>query len=236
MTNGAGFSYVQARIQARHGRRPDESDWSRLESCDSAHAYLEAARSGVFAAWAEELTAEQDIHRVEAAIRRAWRGYLDRVASWSPEPWCEAIEWCGRLPDLPAHAHVATTGERPAWLPEQDEADGAMPETLDAWRDAWHARMPSANAAARDGIRSLDAAVEDWVSANRDAERASVSRSATLRETFERRVIAVFRRHALDAAAVFAHLVLTALDLQRFRGGLLRRQALSGRGVAGAPV
>jgi hypothetical protein len=236
MTNGAGFSYVQARIQARHGRRPDESDWSRLESCDSAHAYLEAARTGVFADWAEGLTTEQNIHRLEDGIRHAWRGYLGRVASWSPEPWCEAIEWCGCLPDLPLRAHVAITGERPAWPPERDEAGGTAPETLDAWRDAWHARMPSANAAARDGIRSLEAAVEAWLAANRDAERASVSRSATLRETLERRVITVFRRHALDAAAVFAHLVLTALDLQRFRGGLLRRQALSGRGVAGAPA
>jgi hypothetical protein len=236
MTNGAGFSYVQARIQARHGRRPDESDWSRLESCDSAHAYLEAARTGAFAAWAEGLTTEQDVHRLEAAIRRAWRGYLARVASWSPESWSEAIEWCGRLPDLPARAHVATTGERPAWLPERDETEGEAPETLDDWREAWHARMPSPSATAREGIRTLETAVEAWLTANRDAEQASVARSANLREAFERRVTTVFRRHALDPAAVFAHLVLTALDLQRFRGGLLRRQAFSGRGVAGAPA
>lgn len=232
MTNGAGFSYVQARIQARHGRRPDDSDWSRLESCDSAHAYLEAARTGVLAPWAEGLTSDEDIHRLEAALNRSWRAYLRRVASWSPEPWREAIEWCGCLPDVPAAAHVAATGERPPWLSEEA---GETPADVDEWRQGWHGRMPSPDASGRAGLRSLEGAVETWMTANRDPERASVSRAASLREEFERRVTTVFRRHALGPAALFAHLLLTALDVQRFRGGLLRRQAWSGRGVSGAP-
>lgn len=231
VTSGAGFSYVQARIQARHGRRPDDSDWSRLESCDSAHAYLEAARTGVLAPWAERLTSDEDIHRLEAALRRSWRAYLRRVASWAPEPWRDAIEWCGCLPDVPAAAHVAATGERPPWR----EKDGETPADVDAWLEAWHERMPSPDASGRAGICSLEAAVDNWMTANRDTERASVSRAASLREELERRVTTVFRRHALDPAALFAHLLLTALDVQRFRGGLLRRQALSGRGVSGAP-
>jgi hypothetical protein len=233
MTSRAGFSYVQARIQARHGRRPDESDWSRLEACDSAHAYLEAARTGTLAPWTEGLTADEDVHRLEAAVRDSWRAYLDRVASWSPEPWRAAVAWCGCLPDVPAAAHVAATGDRPARAPDDDEDEGA-PGSLAEWREGWHARMPSPDAAGRAGLRQLEAGVEAWIAANRDTAQASLARAASLREELERRVTTVFRRHALDPAALFAHLVLTALDLQRFRGGLMRRQALSGRGVSGA--
>lgn len=231
---GAGFSYVQARIQARHGTRPDESDWSRLESCESAHAYLEAARTGVLSAWAEGLNADDGIHRLEASIRRSWRRYLEQVASWSPEPWRDAIEWCGCLPDVPTAAHLAAAEEPPEWLAQDKEAEAETPGSLDEWREEWRARMPSPDSEARAGLAALAAAVDKWIADNRDPEPASVSRTASLHERLEHRVTTVFRRHALGPAAVFAHLLLTALDLQRFRGGLARRQALSGRGVAGA--
>ncbi|WP_405226540.1 hypothetical protein [Lentisalinibacter sediminis] len=225
---------MQARIQARHGRRPDESDWSRLESCESAHAYLEAARTGVLSTWAEGLNAEDDIHRLEASIRRSWRHYLGQVASWSPEPWRDAIEWCGCLPDVPTAAHAATAEELPVWLTSEEESGVEAPDSLDEWREGWRARMPSPDADQRAGLAALEAAVDEWIAANRDPEQASVSRAARLHERLEHRVTTVFRRHALDPAAVFAHLLLTALDVQRFRGGLVRRQAFSGRGVVGA--
>jgi hypothetical protein len=231
---GAGFSYVQARIQARHGRRPDESDWSRLESCESDHAYLEAARTGVLSAWAEGLNAEDGIHRLEASIRRSWRHYLDQVASWSPEPWRDAIEWCGSLPDVPTAAQVAAAEEPPEWLLSEEQSEAVAPGSLDEWRKEGRARMPSPDADQRAGLAALEAAVDEWIGANRDPEQASVSRAARLRERLEQRVTTVFRRHALGPAALFAHLLLTALDVQRFRGGLARRQALSGRGVVGA--
>ncbi|HZX25220.1 MAG TPA: hypothetical protein VFF18_16935 [Woeseiaceae bacterium] len=231
---GAGFSYVQARIQARHGRRPDESDWSRLESCESVHAYLEAARTGVLSAWAEGLNAEDGIHRLEASIRRSWRHYLDQVASWSPEPWRAAIEWCGCLPDVPTAAHVAAAEQPPVWLSSEEQSGTEAPGSLDEWREEWRARMPSPDSGERAGLAALEAAVDDWVAANRDREQDSVARAASLRERLEHRVTTVFRRHALGPAAVFAHLLLTALDVQRFRGGLARRRAVSGRGVAGA--
>ncbi len=231
---GAGFSYVQARIQARHGRRPDDSDWSRLESCESAHAYLEAARSGVLSAWAERLNAEEGVHRLEASMRSAWRHYLRQIASWSPEPWREAIEWCGCLPDVPTAARIVAAEESPEWLDPDQVTEPDTPARLDEWREEWRLRMPSPDSEARAGLAALEAAVDEWIAANREPEQASVSRASNLRERLEHRVTTVFRRHALSPAAVFAHLLLTALDMQRFRGGLMRRQALSGRGVAGA--
>ncbi|WP_405231239.1 hypothetical protein [Lentisalinibacter salinarum] len=231
---GAGFSYVQARIQARHGRRPDDSDWSRLESCESAHAYLEAARTGVLAVWAEGLNAEDGIHRLEASLRRSWRHYVQQVASWAPEPWRDAIEWCGCLPDVPTAAHIVVAEEPPEWLVADGGTEAEAPGSLDEWREWWCARMPSTDSDEQAGLAALEKAVDDWIAENRDPEQASVSRAASLHERLEHRVTTVFRRHALGPAAVFAHLLLTALDVQRFRGGLVRRQALSGRGVAGA--
>lgn len=235
---GAGFSYVQARIQARHGRRPDESDWSRLESCESTHAYLEAARTGVLSGWAEGLNAEDGIHRLEASLRRSWRHYLQQVASWAPEPWRDAIEWCGCLPDVPTAAHIADQAaavEEPSeWMAADRPTEAQTPASMDEWREEWRARMPSTGTDEQAGLTALEKAVDDWIADNRDPEPASISRAAGLHERLEHRVTTVFRRHALGPAAVFAHLLLTALDVQRFRGGLVRRQAFSGRGVVGA--
>ncbi|MEJ2604535.1 MAG: hypothetical protein P8172_14835 [Gammaproteobacteria bacterium] len=229
MNTGAGFSYAQARIQARHGARPDGTDWSRLESCESTHAYLEAARSGIFADWAEGLSADQGIHELEKALSDCWRHYLARVTDWAPESWRPALAWCDGLTSLPATAHVVRGGETWAWL--DDEAEGAP--ALEDWRAAWHERMPAMDGRSELGITALESAVDAWMDANRDTASASASRAVQLREALEKRVTTVFRRHALEPAAVFAHLVLTALDLQRFRGGLLRRQALTGTVVGG---
>jgi hypothetical protein len=46
-----------------------------------------------------------------------------------------------------------------------------------------------------------------------------------LRRTLQARLTLLFRRAMLDPAAAFAYLALTALDLERLRGELLRRAA-----------
>ncbi len=232
MTTGAGFNYVQARIQARHGARPDDADWSRLESCESPHAYLEAARSGVFTDWAEGLSSDQGLHELEAALRACWRQYLARVAAWCPDSWQPAIDWCGELTGLPLAAHLARGGAAAAWM-DDAAADAQTPAGIDEWRTAWHERMPSADRRSLAGIAAVETAVGDWIEANRDAGQDSPRHAAGLRGRLERRATTIFRRHALEPGAVFAHLVLTGLDLQRFRGGLLRRQAFAGTGVGG---
>lgn len=233
MKTGTGFSYVQARIQARHGRRPDDSDWSRLESTGSAHAYLEAARTGVFTEWADGLSAESDVHHLESALRRVWRRYLYRIADWVPEDWQVAVSWCEALAGLPAAAHVARGGEPAAWMEDVAAGEGQT-ASLDGWREAWHERMPSMDARSAAGIETLERAVGEWIEANRDTAGATASRAAQLRGLLEHRTISVFRRHALEPGALFAHLLLSALDLQRFRGGLLRRAALAAGGQAAA--
>lgn len=227
MNTGAGFSYAQARIQARHGQRPDDADWSRLESCETAHAYLEASRSGLFAEWADALRSGEGLHDIEHALRAVWDEYLERIGAWIPAPWRPALDHCRRLASLPVASHVAGGGERAEWMGPAETMEGASPD-LSVWRKEWHERMPRMDDRTGAGIAALEAAIDAWIDGNRDPEQASQRRAVALRETLEQQAVTVFRRQALRAGAVFAHLVLTALDLQRYRGGLLRRMALAG--------
>ena len=48
--------------------------------------------------------------------------------------------------------------------------------------------------------------------------------SAPYRRDLAHAVTRLFRRHGASPAAVFCHLVLVALDLERLRGGLVRRR------------
>ena len=55
-----------------------------------------------------------------------------------------------------------------------------------------------------------------------------------LRRALQARLALLFRRAMLDPAAAFIFLALTALDLERLRGELLRRAAFPGVAMAGA--
>ena len=47
MTAAAGFAYVQARLQAGHGRLPDAAAWQSLEASQTLAQYLALARAVV---------------------------------------------------------------------------------------------------------------------------------------------------------------------------------------------
>ena len=54
---------------------------------------------------------------------------------------------------------------------------------------------------------------------------AAPHEAGSLRRAFEARLLALFRRHPVEAAAAFAWLALAALDLERLRGEIERRIA-----------
>ena len=54
------FNYVQARLQARHGARPDEERWRLLESTTDMGGYLQQARNTGLAPWVQVLTPQMD--------------------------------------------------------------------------------------------------------------------------------------------------------------------------------
>lgn len=208
---GANFSYVQTRVQARHGQRPEDAHWRQLEACDSLSAYLQVVRSGPLAPWVKGLASRDDPHELESSLRDAWCDYVRRVASWSPPDWRSAVAWCEPLVLLPA------------------EAPQKGPSALAEWRDQWHRRMPAGDTRDLEGITALEQHVRRWMAGNRRVDESTPSRAESLRRVLERRATAIFRRHSGRPGAIFAHLLLTALDLQRLRGGLLSRRVLARR-------
>ncbi len=94
-----------------------------------------------------------------------------------------------------------------------------------AWRAEWRRRVP---AVAGDDVTLLDElarVLHRHLAAFRDP---SVRDGWPLRRALEARLVLLFRRAMLDPAAAFIYLVLTALDLERLRGELVRRAAFPG--------
>ncbi|HZD90587.1 MAG TPA: hypothetical protein VE224_10835 [Pseudolabrys sp.] len=247
MSGDPHWPYVQARLQARHGERLDEAGWRALEAAQAADAFLDRARAGSLRRFAEQVNANLSSHAIERALRAAWRGYVAEIAAWLPPAWRPAVLWTSLMPDLPAiDALLADATPRWAaqdsWLAPFSEPDMTrrhaalqaspfaplLPRDGDStplgarWAQHWRALWPQMSAADARALNALARAVRDHIV--RLAHAGPQERSAPHRRDLERVVTRLFRRHAASPTAVFAHLLLTALDLERLRGGLVRRR------------
>ena len=241
----ARFAYAQARLQARHAQRPDPADWRLLAGVGDAVHYLQVARRTRLRPWVLGLQGEQDSHRIELTLRRHFQDYADEVLHWLPAPWSRSSDWFRRLPELPAIAHLLEGEPPPAWMRDDPRLEpftlGDVAQRLQALRDADCAPLVTAweqgasiSGAWFDHWRSL------WV--NERAGQAGLERLTALiqeallrppdggpedpgiqRERLASRLTVLFRRHAFQPAACYAHLALTALDLLTLRGELLQR-------------
>ena len=133
------WSYVQARLQARHGDRLTEGDWHVLEAARTADAFLDRSRATSLRRFTGQVSAGMSSHAIERVLRGAWRAYVDEVADWLPPAWRPAVSWTALLPDLPAF-DALLKGEAPAWTKQDPalalfaEADPA--QRLAAWQDS----------------------------------------------------------------------------------------------------
>jgi hypothetical protein len=235
------WSYVQARLQARHGERLTEGDWRVLEAVRSPDHFIDRARATALRRFSERLNTGMSSHAIERELRNAWRDYVAEVASWCPPNWRQPILWCAPLADLPSFAALLR-GEAPHWV-QQDTAlvtflelvQGATirspldvllpgskrePTLAGRWYARWRPLWPQS---ARE-CRPLTALV--------NTVKAHVARldlagpqdtSVAYRRALAQAVSRMFRRHGATPIAVFCHLALVALDLERLRGGLVRR-------------
>lgn len=239
------WSYVQARLQARHGERLQEADWRALEAARSIDQLIERARASSLRRVAERLNARLSSHAIERVLREAWRAYVAEVAAWVPVEWRDAVLWTSRLPELPV-IHALLEGDVPPWA-RQDPAfaelidgdrqrhaadrkgsqfapliaAGADVPTLAArWTAHWRSLWPH-GADSRQLVTLID-----MVSAHVERlDRAGPQEtSARYRRDLAQSLTRLFRRHSATPAAVFSHLALVALDLERLRGGLVRRR------------
>jgi hypothetical protein len=226
------FAYVQARVQARHGTRPGGAEWRRLEAIADLAGYLHVLRETSLAPWIRPLTPAASSHEIEASLRERWSEYSVRVSGWSPSPWRPAIAWWSVLPVLPALQYLRQGGIPLAWF--RDDPQLSSPESgaaselvlhdpLDAWLSRWHRLWPRISGSQRLALFGLQKAVGDHLQ-SMGAARDHAGDGENLRAGLEAAFRRFFRQHAQSAVAVFCHLGLTALDVERMRGGLIQRR------------
>jgi len=248
MSGNPRWSYVQARLQARHGERLQETDWRAIEAARSLDQFIERARGSRLRRFIDGVQARTSSHGIERVLRDAWRSYVTEVAGWVPEAWRQAVMWTSHVPELPI-IDALLKGAAPKWirqdpvfavLTETDVrkrsaaltnslldplvASGGREETLAArWYTHWYSlwpqhRMADHKSALFDLAATINAHVERL-------DRAGIQEtSAAYRRDLARSVTRIFRRHSGSPAAVFCHLALVALDLERLRGDLIRRR------------
>lgn len=246
MIECGSLEYAHARVQARHGQRASEVAWQQLETTREFGALLGAARSGALRAWVSGITAQATSTQIETVLRDHWRSLVAETTSWMPATWQAALAWCAVVPELAALQHLARGGEPLAWMHEDGPwrelcaatpdsrasvlAAGAWgplagawpaPESLmRVWQAEWERRLPRPLRDADQSLRQVVAALRRHGAAFAGAPPGS---GALLRRALQARLSLLLRRATLEPAAAFIHLALSALDLERLRGELLRR-------------
>ena len=242
----ASFAYVQVRLQARHGARPDEAVWRHLQGTSDFANYLQLARHTPLRTWVATLDPGQGSDAIEGELRRLFRRHVDEVAGWVVPAWRPAVLWVRRLPDLPALRYLFTGEPVPAWLQDDPELRGMgclpVDTRLDvirqsdcniffvAWQtgkslpDAWltHWRTLWPGTAQHDhSLEALGKALHQYLQVLQADSSGSVQERC---EALQLQLASAFRRYSFQPAAVFSYLALVALELARLRGDLLVRQ------------
>lgn len=245
----AEWSYVQARLQARHGERLSEPEWRKLEAANTLAGFIEKIRSTSLRRFIDRLDTEMTSHAIERALRFAWRAYVAEVASWTPPAWRPAALWARYVPDLIVVDRLLA-GETAIWLLEdplfrslvsvdQDmRAAGlrmspffplaaAAPKENgrlgERWRAHWRALWPRrCGAHCRQTLEKL----ADLVKAHLDElDGVDLHESSRLyRWKLAHALTRMFRERGGTPSAAFCHLALVAIDIERLRGGLVRRR------------
>ena len=247
MSNQPRWHYVQARLQARHGERLTEDDWRALGAAQSFDHYLDRAHATTLHRFVDRLNASMNSHSLERLLGAAWRDYVAEVASWLDRDWQAAVQWTALAPDLPAIAALLRD-DIPAWLKDDarwaDFTEGDAPQRLTRlttspfapllpasdratglaarWTAHWRRWWPASAKADARALTALTQLVIDHhtqLTASLPPET-----SAPHRLDLARRLTRLFRRHGASPVAVFSHLALVALDMERLRGGLTRRR------------
>jgi len=238
------LAYAQARLQARLGMRPGEVVWDMLHSLVELPALLEQVRATSLRHWITNISVTTAPHEIERLLRARLRTQIVEAAGWLPGSWRAAVLWTQVLIDLPALAYLLRGEPAYGWmrdepglhdlttvepsLRERALAQGplavfagrAVDETLLArWLSEWRRRWPHTHE--RAALTGLITAVQ----AHRAAFAASLHDPTTwvARRALETRVLHIFRRAFLSPVAVFAWLLLAALEAERLRAELAAR-------------
>jgi hypothetical protein len=221
-----GFAYTQARIQARFANLADEPVWQHLEAARSLSGFIEEARHTPLAHWLSEFSLVSDHHHIEQGLQRRFHDLVYDIRHWAPEPWRRAVDWTLWLPELPAlHRMTVRDMNAPFRFETKPPAELVMDSPtpiarrwLERWRELW----PSPGRRQTQGLENLVTLVDRHMAAfpGVPAEAAWGSRKQLVTE-----LRMLFRRQALQPAALFTTLALSALELERLRAALVVRAA-----------
>ena len=247
MIAAGSVEYAHARIWARHGARPDETLWRRIETTRDLGAVLDLARTGTLARWIEGIGPAAGVHAIEAALRRHWHERVAEVVAWMPPAWGDAIAWCGVLVELPAWQHLARGAPALPWMADDARLNPQAPagsplasavellqaaradpqNVLPLWLVEWRRRLP--RTAGRGGIERR---LLPLLAAHAAAFGAPQAVDGwALRRALRARLVLLLRRALVEPVTAFVYLALSALEFERLRGELVPRAAFPHRGV-----
>jgi hypothetical protein len=247
VTRPAAFAYAQARLQARHAQLLDAGAWGMLEGARDFSPFLESARATSLRRWLTPFNALSTAHEIEGALRLQFRDYVAEISKWVPAPWRAAVLWVLALLDLPAMQHVLEGRAALAWMRGDASVGRFLDETgspdlralrasawgplarawelgqplREAWVGEWRLRWPADSGPAEAGLERLDAIVRLHLSAF--AQHGTPEAAWNARGLLAAQLAHHFRRQLLRPAAVFTHLLLVALELERLRAELATR-------------
>lgn len=239
------FAYAQARLQARYGERIGESTWQALYSLIGLDAWLEQARATTLRRWLVGVTSTSGVHDIERLLRSRLHDIVSEVTAWSPAAWRPAVRWTSVLIDLPAVAGLMEGQAAPGWM-LADPRYRSLAVAEPALRSRMLAQGPLAPLAAAASKRELSGAgwrrwwVDEWrrrfphreprlerLAGDLEMQSQRMGQSATdawaVRRELAERTGHLFRRGFMTPAAVFAFLLLQALELERVRAEIVKR-------------
>lgn len=222
------FAYLQARLQAHHGQRLDESGWRRLEMVTPYGLFLKNARETSLAPWLRAIGDADPPPVMEHRLREAWQHTVETVARWAPAEWHPAITWTLSLWQLPAWRQHWQADPLPPGLLLTDlpgiatleQAWRAGRSLREAWLLHWRSLWPQSGRRAR-SMEPLITTLQTHAGQFAALPDAATARNA--RQQLQHTLHGLFRRHGGEPVALFIHLALLALDFERLRGNLVLR-------------
>lgn len=257
MSRRVDWSYVQARLQARHGERLRDPEWRMLEAAKTLEHFIERSRSTPLRRFTDHMNAQMTSHTIERILRTEWRGYVAEVAAWTSPAWKPAVLWGAHVPDLTVLDRLLA-GDTPDWMREDlvfgplvgadrqiraarlekspfsplSPANGGDGGFAERWLAHWRALWPRRCGADCLWLAKLAEVVKAHI--GQLARAGAEETSGPYRRELAHALTRTFRRRSGTPVAVFCHLALVALDLERLRGSLVRRRLFGAEYAKGA--
>ena len=247
------YDYIQARLQARHGRRPDAALWQRLGALRDLSLFLQTGRNSGLRPWLEGLAPDSAPHRMEQLLHQRFRTETRLVASWQARRWQPAVAWIAHWPDLPALGGLLRHDTLPQWMSQDPDyaalaglPRAARTEALlqtrwatlarqhqgdrdlrTTWLRHWPQLWPRGERGNRDQVRELARALASAPVPPPSTPAADHRQ----REQWQAWLTIRFRRMSRAPVSGMLYLFLVARDLEQLRGELLQRRLFPAPGV-----